>query len=151
LPSLGLFGNVYERVISPASALLVFLSAFRIVGVGHPIPSEIDRGPCPDGRWQQALYAASAPRRIGTVYGCGLTIRKTTSPGRDPAAIGQTAREHFVLPGRAFNATCTELFVFNRDQHHSRATFRCRIDGGGTITGGGPALDGHANYLLKLS
>ena len=83
------------------------------------------------------------------MYGCGLTIHKATTPGRDPAWIRQTARERFVLPGGVITATCTELFVFNGDHHHSRATFGCRIEGGGTITGGGPALDGHANYKLK--
>jgi hypothetical protein len=133
-----------------AAALLAVVSAFRIVGAGHPIPGEIDRGPCPEGRWEQALYAASAPRRIGTMYGCGLTIQKATTRHRDPAWIRQTARERFVLPSRAISATCTELFVFADDQHQSRASFRCRIDGGGTIRGGGRAVDGRANYLLKI-
>ena len=118
---------------------------------GHPIPSQIDRGPCAQGRWQQALYAANAPRRIGTMYGCGLTIQKGTAPGRDPAWISQTARERFVLPGGAITATCTERFVFNADQHRSRATFRCRINDGGTINGSGSAVNGHANYVLKIN
>jgi hypothetical protein len=34
------------------------------------------------------------------------------------------------------------------NEHHSRATFRCRIRGGGTIAGAGTAVDGRANYLL---
>jgi hypothetical protein len=137
-------------VIPPGAVLLVPLVAFRIVGLGHPIASEIDRGPCPQGRWQQALYAADAPRRIGTVYGCGLTISKSAAPGRDPASIHQTAVEHFVLPGRVITATCDERFVFSSDQRHSRATLRCRINGGGTISGGGTALNGRANYRLEI-
>jgi len=43
------------------------------------------------------------------------------------------------------------LFVFDRDQHHSRATFRCHINGGGTISGGGGGLDGRAHYLSKIT
>lgn len=42
------------------------------------------------------------------------------------------------------------LFRFSRDLHHSHATFRCRINGGGTISGGGVAVDGRANYLLTI-
>jgi hypothetical protein len=130
-----------ELIVNSTGPPLVVLSAFRIVDVGHPIPSEIDREPCPQGEWQQALYAATASRRVGTVYGCGLAIQKANASGRDPAWIRQTAREHFVLPRGSITATCAELFMFSRDQHHSRATFRCRIDGGGTISGSGPTFD----------
>ena len=137
-------------VVAP-NALFVLLIAFRIVGAGHPIPiAEVDRGPCPQGRWSQALYAATAAHRIGTIYGCGLRISKGVAGGLDPAWIHQIAREHFVLPGGSITATCDEFFRFSSDQHHSRATFRCRIAGGGTITGGGAAADGHANYLLTV-
>ena len=137
-------------MVGATHVLLVVLTAFRIVGVGHPIASQIDRGPCPQGRWLQALYAAHAPRRIGTDYGCGLTISKGNAPGLDPAWIHQTADEHFVLPGGSLNASCDEWFRFSRDYRHSRATYRCRIKGGGTITGGGGAVDGRANYLLRV-
>lgn len=135
---------------SAASVLVVALTAFRIVGLGHPLPSEIDRGSCPEGRWSQALYAASAPRRIGTMYGCGLAISKGSTSRLDPAWIHQTAREHFVLPGGLIAATCGERFKW-RDAHHSRATFSCRIQGGGTIRGTGNAVDGRANYMLRIS
>lgn len=131
--------------------LLVIVTAFRIVGAGQAIPGQIDRGPCPQGQWSQALFAAHAPRRIGTDYGCGLTIEKGSAPGLDPAWIRQTAREHFVLPRGAITATCDEQFWFSRDQHHSHASFRCAIGGGGTISGGGIAVDGRANYVLKLT
>ena len=137
-------------MVGSSNALLVLLVAFRIVGAGQPIPTQIDRGPCPQGRWSQALYAATLPRRIGTVYGCGLRISKDSAPGLDPAWIHQIAREHFVLPGGSITATCDELFRFSRDLHHSHATFRCRIDGGGTISGGGVAVDGRSNYLLTI-
>jgi hypothetical protein len=143
-------------MVGPSNALLVLLVAFRIVGAGQPIPiPQVDHGPCPQGRWSQALYAASLPRRVGTVYGCGLRISKGVAHEAgglvlDPAWIHQIAREHFVLPGGSITATCDELFRFSRDLHHSRATFRCRIDGGGTINGGGAAMDGRANYLVTI-
>ncbi len=135
---------------SAASLLMVALTAFRIVGLGHELPSEIDRSLCPQGRWSQALYAASTPRRAGTMYGCGLAISKGSNSRLDPAWIHQTAQEHFVLPGGSITAVCAERFQWE-DAHHSRATFRCRIQGGGTINGAGKAVDGRANYLLRIS
>ena len=83
------------------------------------------------------------------MYGCGLTISKGTSSRLDPASIHQTAREHFVLPGGSIAATCDEWFRWS-DAHRSRATFRCRIQGAGTISGSGSAVDGRANYLLRI-
>jgi hypothetical protein len=133
-----------------ASVAVVVVAAFRILGVGHPTPSEIDRGSCPQGQWSQPLYAARAPRRIGTMYGCGLTISKGTALRLDPAWIHLTAREHFVLPGGSVYARCDEWFRWS-DLHHSRATFRCGIQTGGTISGSGTALDGRANYRLHIS
>jgi hypothetical protein len=84
------------------------------------------------------------------MYGCGLAIRKGTGARLDPEWIHQTAREHFVLPGKSVNALCDEWFRWS-DVHHSRATFRCRIQGGGTINGSGHALDGRANYRLRIT
>lgn len=133
-----------------ASIFAVVLTVFRIVGLGHPIPSEIDRGPCPEGRWSQALYAANTPRRIGTMYGCGLTIAKGTGARLDPTWIHQTAREHVVLRGGSVTALCDEWFRW-RDDRHSRASFRCRMPNGGTISGGGNALDRRANYRLRIN
>lgn len=135
---------------SAASVLAVVLTTFRIVGVGHALPSEIDRGPCPQGRWSQALYAVHTPHRIGTMYGCGLAISKGSSSRLDPAWIHQTARERFVLPGASMTAVCDERFTW-QDARHSRATFGCRIQGGGTIGGAGNAVNGRANYLLRIS
>lgn len=135
--------------MAAANILVVALTAFRIVGVGHPIPSELDRGPCPAGRWSQAIYAAGAPRRVGTMYGCGLAISKGTGARLDPAWIHQTAREHFVLPGGSVTALCDEWFRW-RDLHHSSATYSCRVQGGGLISGGGNAVDGRANYRLRI-
>lgn len=126
------------------------VTAFRIVGLGTPIPVQLDKPPCPQGEWSTALDAAAALRRIGTDYGCGLTISKGTTGRLDPAWIHQVAREHFVLPGGAITAICDEWFRFARDLRHSRATFRCRIEGGGTISGGGVATGGRANYLLRI-
>jgi hypothetical protein len=136
--------------MTPASLVVVALTAFRVVGVGHPIPSEIGHSACPEGRWSQALYAADEPRRIGTMYGCGLTITKGTGAQLDPAWIHQTARERFVLPGGSLTARCDEWFRW-KDLHHSRASFTCRIQGGGTITGRGEAVDGKTNYRLQIT
>jgi hypothetical protein len=136
-------------MVGPVSAVAVLVTVFRIVGAGHSLPAQIDHGPCPQGRWAQALVAARAAHRIGTMYGCGLSISKGDAAGLDPAWIRETAREHFVLPGGTLTATCDERFRWS-DKRHSRATFRCRIAGGGTITGGGSAVDGRANYLLKI-
>lgn len=131
-------------------SVVAAVTAFRIVGLGHSIPTDTVRGPCPEGRWSQALYAAHAPRRIGTMYGCGLSITKSTSSRLDPAWIHQTAREHFVLPGESVTALCDEWFRW-RDPHDSHATFRCRINSGGTINGGGSRLDGRVNYRLQIT
>jgi hypothetical protein len=134
---------------NPATILVVALTAFRIVGLGHPIPTVANGDSCPQGRWSQALYAAHTSRRVGTMYGCGLTISKATSSRLDPAWIHQTAREHFVLPGGSVTALCDEWFRW-RDPQHSRATFHCRIPRGGTISGAGNALNGRANYRLQI-
>ena len=84
------------------------------------------------------------------MYGCGLAISKGSSSRLDPAWIHQTAQEHFVLPGGSITAVCDERFQW-QDAHHSRATFRCRIQGGGTIGGAGNAVDGRAHYLLRIN
>ena len=139
-----------DAALKPETKEGSLLVEFRIVGLGQPIPSQLDRGPCPEGRWSQALYAATLRRRVGTVYGCGLSISKGVAPGRDPAWIHQIAREHFVLPGGSITATCDEHFQFSGGQHHSHATFHCKIGGGRTVTGGGVAVDGRADYLLTV-
>jgi hypothetical protein len=132
-----------------AQVALVTVTAFRIVGLGHSIPTELDKGPCPEGRWSAALYAADAPKRIGTEYGCGLFTSKRSTRKLDPASIHQRSRETFVLPGHVVKATCDARFTWT-DVRHSRATYRCTF-AGGTIAGGGPALDGRADYLLRIS
>jgi hypothetical protein len=136
-------------MIAPAYALAVIVTAFRVVGAGHPATTEIDHGSCPQGRWTQALAEVRTPRRIGTMRGCGLSISKGVAGRLDPAWIHMTASEQFVLPGGILTATCDERFRWT-DDHHSRATFRCRVDGGGRITGGGRAVDGRADYLLRI-
>ncbi len=84
------------------------------------------------------------------MYGCGLKISKGNSASLDPAWIHQKARERFVLPGGSITAVCDERFRW-RDAHHSHATFRCRIRGGGTVSGKGNATNGRANYLLRIT
>jgi hypothetical protein len=84
------------------------------------------------------------------MYGCGLTISKGTSATLDSPWIHQTARERFVLPGRSIIAECDERFRW-QDAQHSHATFRCRIRGGGAVSGKGNAINGRANYLLRIT
>lgn len=84
------------------------------------------------------------------MYGCGLTISKGSTVRLDPGWIRQTAQERFVLPGGSLTALCGERFQWT-DAHRLHATFRCRIRGGGTISGAGTAVDGQANYLLEIS
>ncbi len=84
------------------------------------------------------------------MYGCGLTISKGNSSRLDPAWIHQTARERFVLPGGSTTGMCDERFRW-QDAHHSHATFRCRTWSGGSIAGAGTAVNGRANYFLRIS
>lgn len=138
------------RSSSGAGVLSGTTGSIVVVGLGHPLASAIDQGPCPQGRWSQAIYATADHHRIGTMYGCGLSISKGNTARLDPAWIRQTARERFVLPGGSITAVCHERFQW-RDAQDSRATFRCRVHGGGTIRGAGKAVDGRADYLLRIS
>ncbi|MFL5964234.1 MAG: hypothetical protein ACJ757_15220 [Gaiellaceae bacterium] len=161
MPRLAATVTLLALALAPAAARSAATQTivFRIVGSGQPIPTEIDAGPCPQGKWSAALYAASQDRRIGTVYGCGLTISKHDQAGYGLRWIHQTARQTYVLPGGTIQTIETQTFDFARDRHHSRATYRGRITGGtgthagarGTVAASGPALDGRANYRVALA
>jgi hypothetical protein len=149
-----LLGGAALAVGLPTAASSTIVS-FRIVGVSKSMPSSID-GPCPEGEWSTALYAVSRPARIGTAYGCGLSISKRDQPGYGVRWIKQRARVTYILPGGTIRTIESQTFDFARDQHHSRLTARGRIVKGtgryaqvhGTVRVEGSAVDGRASYRL---
>jgi hypothetical protein len=150
-------GGAALAVGLPVAAAPSSLS-FRIVGQSRSIPTAIDAGPCPQGEWSTALYAASTPRRIGTTYGCGLAISKRDKPGYGVLWIKQRARVTYVLPGGTITTNESQTFRFDRDQHHSHASATGRILKGtghysqvhGTIRIAGDAVDGYATYRARI-
>jgi hypothetical protein len=133
--------------------------SFRIEGLGRSIPTQVDSGPCPEGEWADALFAAARPKRAGTAYGCGLAISKRDVPGYGLRWIRQRARVTYIVPGGTIRTIESQTYSFARDQHHSRASGRGRIVGGtgtyagarGTVSFGGVAVDGRADYRLELA
>ncbi len=147
-------------MLQPMGVALVMalVVSFRIVGAGTPTAPATNQAPCPDGKWTQAILAASSPRRIGTDYGCALSIRKTDRANWGVYRITQTARELLVLPNGTITAVVHERFDFARDQRHVRVTWNGTVTHAtghyarlrGTISGSGPIVDGRANYRLTL-
>ncbi len=130
---------------------------FRIVGRGTVIPTPVDTGPCPQGRYASAIRSA-AGERIGTSHVCVLTISKLDLPGYGVARIEQTVLEADALPGGTIVSRQTQRFRFARDQRHTTASFVGRVVGGtsryaharGTVSGGGPAVEGDARYRITI-
>ena len=81
-----------------ALVMALVVVTFRIAGAGTPTAPATNRSPCPDGKWSQAILATDSPRRVGTDYGCALSIRKTDRANWGVYRITQTARELLVLP-----------------------------------------------------
>jgi hypothetical protein len=156
-PAAVLAGGAALTVGPPVAAAPSSIS-FRIVGLSRSIPTAIDTGPCPQGEWSTALYAASTPRRIGTTYGCGLTIRKRDQPGYGLLWIKQRARVTYILPGGTITTIESQTFRFDRDQHHSHTSGSGRVLKGtghyaqvrGTIHIDGDAVDGRARYRVRI-
>lgn len=140
------------------AVVMALVVSFRIVGAGTPTAPATNHAPCPDGKWTQAILATSSPHRIGTDYGCALSIRKTDRANWGIYRITQTARELLVLPNGSITAVVHERFDFARDQRHVHVTWTGTITRGtgryakarGTISGSGPVVDGRANYRLTL-
>jgi hypothetical protein len=124
----------------------------RLRGFGTPLPTQIDQGPCPQGRTLIEI------RPSGSVVGCVRTIRKLDASHYGVKRITQTARETYHLSRGTIRTLETQTIHFARDQRHTTAVFRGRVVGGsgryaharGTVTGGGPGIDGHADWLLSL-
>jgi hypothetical protein len=140
----------------PAAAAPTQVS-FRIVGLGHSIPDTT--APCHEGQWSTGLYASSRPVRIGTAYGCGLTISKSNDQAGDLRWIKQQARVTYILPGGTIRTIETQRFDFMKHQHHSHASAHGRIVKGtgryaqlqGTVRVDGNAVDGRAAYRVQIS
>jgi hypothetical protein len=121
-------------------------------GFGTPLPTQLDQGPCPQGR----TLIEIRPR--GSVVGCVRTIRKWDAAHYGVKRITQTARETYHLSGGTLVSLETQTIHFARDQHHTTAIFRGRVIGGsgryahvrGTVSGGGPGIDGRGNWLVSL-
>ena len=140
---------------SPAPAARTI--RLHLLGFGTPLPTPIDSGPCPQGRTEIAIVSA-AGARVGTATLCVLTISKLEVPGWGLRRVVQTVREVDSLPGGTVVSLQQQTFWFARDQRHTRAVFRGRVVSGsgryrgarGTVTGGGPGLNGKADWFVSL-
>ena len=130
----------------------------HLAGFGTPLPSEVDRGPCPQGRTSITIRSAAGDP-IGSQIGCVLSIRKTERPDHRVGQITQTVRETYVLTGGTIVSEETQTIRFAADQRHTTAIFRGRVLRGagryaharGTISGGGRGLDGRADWLINVA
>lgn len=121
-------------------------------GFGTPLPTQLDRGPCPQGRTLIEVQPS------GSVVGCVLTIRKWDGAGYGVKRITQTVRETYRLAGGTLLTRETQTIRFARDQHHTTAAFRGNIIGGsgrytharGTVSGGGPGVNGRGDWTITL-
>jgi hypothetical protein len=121
-------------------------------GFGTSLPTQIDQGPCPQGRTSIEIQPS------GSVIGCVLTIRKWDAPNYGVKKITQTARETYHLTGGTIVTLETQTIHFARDQHHTTALFSGRVIGGsgrfvharGSTVGGGPGVDGRGEWTVTL-
>jgi hypothetical protein len=128
---------------------------FHLRGFGTPLPTEIDSGPCPQGRTVIPI-SSDAGARVGTQQLCVVTISKLDLPHWGLRRIVQTVREIDSLPGGTVVSRQRQTFLFARDQRHSRAIFRGRVVGGSgryahlreSVSGGGPGLEGKTDWIL---
>lgn len=124
----------------------------HLQGFGTPLPTQIDQAPCPQGRTLIKIQPS------GSVTGCVLTIHKWDEADYGVKRITQTARETYHLTGGALVTLETQTIHFARDQRHTTAVFQGRVIGGsgryahahGTVTGGGPGVNGDGNWTVTL-
>jgi hypothetical protein len=129
----------------------------HLAGFGTPLPTEIDKGPCPQGRTLIAITSTQGSH-LGSVHECVLTIAKRDVPNYGLARIVLTAKETYSLPGGTIITRERQTIRFARDQRHTTATFHGDILRGtgryeharGQMTGGGRGVDGHADWLVSL-
>jgi hypothetical protein len=152
--------NTGSRTVNsgaPGPALHTPALLLHLRGFGTPLATQIDRGPCPQGR---TLIHVRSPTqtRGGSVAGCVLTIRKWDQPNYGVKRIVQTVRETYHLARGSIVTRETQTINFARDQRHTTALFQGRIVGGsgryasvsGTVLGGGQGVDGTADWLVSL-
>jgi len=121
-------------------------------GFGTSLPTQLDRGPCPQGRTLIQIEPS------GSVVGCVRTIRKWDAADYGVKRITQTVRERYHLGGGYLITLETQTIHFARDQRHTSAVFHGRVIGGsgryanarGTLSGGGPGINGSADWLVSL-
>jgi hypothetical protein len=124
-------------------------------GFGKPLPTTVDRGPCPQGRTAIQIRGAAQP---GSALGCVLTIGKLDTPTDRIKKIGQTVTMRYRLHGGSIVTHEAQTIYFARDQRHTRAVFHGVILGGsgryagihGAVSGGGRGIDGNANWTVVL-
>jgi hypothetical protein len=133
-------------------------------GFGTPLPTQLDEGPCPQGRTlieiqpPVIVIERGAGSRSGSVVGCVRTIRKWDSAHYGVKRITQTVRETYHLNGGTLVTLETQTIHFARDQHHTTAVFHGHVIGGsgrytharGTVSGGGLSINGHADWHVAL-
>jgi hypothetical protein len=134
----------------PASTL-----RYRLVGREIALPTNVDSGPCPQGRTRIPIVAESG-RRIGAAHVCVLTIQKFEDSGGNLRRIVQTVLETDSLPTGAIVSKQAQTFVFVGDLRRSTADLRGRVLRGtgryaharGTLSGGGPTVEGVADWRI---
>lgn len=121
-------------------------------GFGTPLPTQLDQGPCPQGR----TLVRIAP--TGSVIECVLAISKLDAPHYGIKQISQTTRETYHLSGGTIVTLERQTVYFARNQHHTTKVITGRVVGGtgryaharGTVSGGGAGVGDHANWLVSL-
>jgi hypothetical protein len=96
--------------------------------------------------------------RIGTAHVCVLTIQRTDDPNGNLRRIVQTVLEKDSLPRGEIVSRQKQSFLFAGDKRHSTASFRGRVVRGtrryanarGIVSGGGPTLDGVADWTVVI-
>jgi hypothetical protein len=124
-------------------------------GFGKPLPTTIDRGPCPQGRGIIQIRGAAQSE---SALDCVLTIGKLDTPTDSIKRITQTVTMRYRLHGGSIATRETQTINFARDQRHTTAVFRGVIRSGsgryagvhGTVSGGGRGVDGNANWTIVL-
>jgi hypothetical protein len=155
----GLVPSDRSNVPTSSTGSLVAGTVLRLhlAGFGTPLPTELDKGPCPQGRTVIRIRSgAGAP--IGSQSGCVLSIGKKTTSNDDIVRITQTTRETYALHDGTIVSQETQTIRFAADQRHTVATFRGRVLRGtgryahtrGTVSGGGRGLDGKADWLMNI-
>ncbi len=129
----------------------------ELAGFGTPLPSEIDRGSCPQGRTSIAIHLPT-PTRVGTLTECVLTVWQTRRPGGALVRISEHTSDTYALPDGTLATRESHSILFAADPRHTTAIFRGRVIGGsgryaharGTLSGGGPGIDGKARWQITM-